>query len=283
MRIADLQPRGRGALGSVVTLVATVFIIPHLDTITGLLALTLPLVAAGAWIAAGSPRTNYIGLQFVFAFGLSQLGHFGPSIDLTEIRDRMIGILVGVAVSIAVSAAVWPEREGDALKNMLGRLLRSVADLVRAGHNSRDAAGRRDAVDKARLRGWSLLMQNREMQARVGARTWLAVCPRLGHPGNHHGAGAGAGNPDRSRLASSPDAARRPEPAAADGRFVPGVARACCHPAGTDGGTLRRAGVADAGAAVGRRFPGPASPCGRCARGIARTAGRHRASRAHAG
>lgn len=155
------------ALGSVVTLVATVFIIPHLDTITGLLALTVPLVAAGAWIAAGSPRTNYIGLQFVFAFGLSQLGHFGPSIDLTEIRDRMIGILVGVAVSIAVSAAVWPEREGDALKSMLGRLLRSVADLVRAGHHSRDAAGRRDAVDKARLRGWSLLMQNREMQARV--------------------------------------------------------------------------------------------------------------------
>ncbi|RDK11438.1 FUSC family protein [Cupriavidus lacunae] len=155
------------ALGSVVTLAATVIIIPHLDTITGLLALTLPIIAAGAWVAAGSPRTNYIGLQFVFAFGLSQLGQFGPSIDLTEIRDRMIGILVGVAVSIAVSAAIWPEREGDALKDMLGRLVRSVADLVRAAHDSRDAAARRDAVDKARLRGWSLLTQNREMQARV--------------------------------------------------------------------------------------------------------------------
>ncbi|MEM5430267.1 FUSC family protein [Cupriavidus oxalaticus] len=149
------------ALGSIVTLLATVFIIPHLDTIAGLLLLTLPIVAAGAWVASGSPRSNYIGLQFIFAFGLSQLGHFGPSIDLTEIRDRMIGILVGVVVSLAVSAAIWPEREGGALKTMLGRLLRGVADLVRADGD------RRAPFDKARLRGWSLLMQNREMQARV--------------------------------------------------------------------------------------------------------------------
>ncbi|MGF6959720.1 FUSC family protein [Paraburkholderia youngii] len=161
------------ALGSVVALAAAVFIMPHLDTITGLLAITLPVVAIGAWIAAGSPRSNYIGVQFVFAFALSQLGRFGPTTDLTEIRDRMIGILIGVGVSIAISTALWPEREGDALKRLLARLLRSVAELARAGH---DAPGtpdaselrtRRDAIDNARLRGWSLLAQNREMQARV--------------------------------------------------------------------------------------------------------------------
>jgi len=155
------------ALGSVVALVATVFIVPHLDTITGLLALTLPTVAVGAWIAAGSARSNYIGVQFVFAFGLSQLGHFGPTTDVTEIRDRMIGILIGFAVSIAIAVAIWPEREGDALMAMLARLLRSVADLARAGGNDDDSVAKQDAIDKARLQGWSLLMQNREMQARV--------------------------------------------------------------------------------------------------------------------
>ncbi|MBB1635614.1 FUSC family protein [Cupriavidus sp. UME77] len=121
------------ALGSVVALVAAIFIIPHLDSIAGLLVLTLPIVAVGAWIAAGSPRTNYIGVQFVFAYALSQLGHFAPTTDLTEIRDRMIGILVGAVVSIAVSTWIWPERESDALKQMLARLLRSVAGLARAG------------------------------------------------------------------------------------------------------------------------------------------------------
>jgi multidrug resistance protein MdtO len=155
------------ALGSVVALVAAVFIIPHLDSIAGLLVLTLPIVAVGAWIAAGSPRTNYIGVQFVFAYALSQLGHFAPTTDLTEIRDRMIGILVGAVVSIAVSTWIWPEREGDALKRMLARLLRSVAGVARAGSDKLDTDARGAAVDKARLQGWSLLMQNREMQARV--------------------------------------------------------------------------------------------------------------------
>lgn len=151
------------ALGSIVALFAAVFITPHVDTIAGLLLFTLPIVAASAWIAAGSPRTNYIGMQFVFSYALSQLGHFSPVTDLTALRDRMIGILIGAAVSIAIFAWLWPEREGDALKQMLARLLRSVAGLVRAGSETADSA----SLDKARVQGWSLLMQNREMQARV--------------------------------------------------------------------------------------------------------------------
>ncbi|MDF9903570.1 UNVERIFIED_ORG: multidrug resistance protein MdtO [Pseudomonas reinekei] len=154
------------ALGSLVALGATVFIIPHLDSITGLLLLTLPIVAAGAWIAAGSARTNYIGVQFVFAYSLAQLGQFGPSTELTEIRDRMIGILIGVAVSLFVSAAIWPEREGQTLQAMLGRLLRSIAQLARVGAGN-ETATQGAAIDGARLQSWSLLMQNREMQARV--------------------------------------------------------------------------------------------------------------------
>lgn len=155
------------ALGSLVALGATVFIIPRLDSITGLLLLTLPIVTIGAWIAAGSARTNYIGMQFVFAYALSQLAHFGPSTDLTEIRDRMIGILIGVAVFLSVSTLIWPEREGDTLKVMLGRLLRSIAGLARAGRDIAEPDARSAAIDRARLQGWSLLMQNREMQARV--------------------------------------------------------------------------------------------------------------------
>lgn len=155
------------ALGSIISVLATVFVIPHLDSIVGLLALTLPIVAVGAWIAAGSPRTNYVGVQLVFAYALALLGHFGPTTDLTEIRDRMIGILIGVAVSTVVSIALWPEREGKALRTTLARLLRSIAGLTRAGQALTDPGRKRLAVDKARLQGWSLLNQNRELQARV--------------------------------------------------------------------------------------------------------------------
>jgi Predicted membrane protein len=155
------------ALGSVASVIATVFIIPHLDSLVGLLGLTLPVIAFGAWIAAGSARTNYIGVQVMFAFALALLGHFGPTTDLTEIRDRMLGILIGVAVSLFVSTMLWPEREGDRLKIMLGHLLRTIATLVKAGDEQSSEGEKRAAIDKARLQGWSLLSQNRELQARV--------------------------------------------------------------------------------------------------------------------
>ncbi|HET6554200.1 MAG TPA: FUSC family protein [Dyella sp.] len=154
-------------IGSIVALLATIFVFPYIDSITGLLLLTMPIVAISAWIAAGSPRTNYIGIQIIFAYALARLGQFGPTIDLTEIRDRMIGILIGAAVFMVVSTLLWPEREGDALKTMLARLLRSVANLARAGKGMGDIDERSDAINKARLQGWSMLTQNREMQARV--------------------------------------------------------------------------------------------------------------------
>ena len=154
-------------LGSIVALLATVFVTPHLESITGLLLLTLPILAAGAWISAGSARSNYIGVQFVFAFALAQLGHFGPYSDIAEIRDRIVGILIGAAAFTFISALLWPEREGTTLRVMKGRLLRAVANLARAGRGIEDPAKRHSAIDHARLQGWSLLAQNRDVHARV--------------------------------------------------------------------------------------------------------------------
>ncbi|MFI4941153.1 MAG: hypothetical protein ACHP7O_12535, partial [Burkholderiales bacterium] len=47
------------------------------------------------------------------------------------------------------------------------RLLRSIAGLARAGRDTENEAVKRREVDQARLRSWTLLAQNREMQARV--------------------------------------------------------------------------------------------------------------------
>lgn len=145
-------------LGSLAALVATVFVVPHLDSIVGLLAMSLPIIAVGAWIAVGSPRSNYIGVQMMFAFALAQLGGFGPVTDLTEIRDRLVGILLGLAVSVTVYTLVWPEREGQALKSALSRLRKAVAACAHADHHELGAA---------RLQAWALLNQCRELHARV--------------------------------------------------------------------------------------------------------------------
>ncbi|BCL74913.1 multidrug transporter subunit MdtO [Jeongeupia sp. HS-3] len=162
-------------VGSLLTLLATVFVIPYIDSITGLLMLSLPIIALGSWVAAGSPRSNYAGLQIVFAFALALLEGFGPVTDLTEIRDRLIGILVGILVSYVVYTFIWPEREGDALRALLGKLLRSIAALAVAGRDAASVNASRLDIAKARTQGWSLLASTREMQSRIAAEPGVQV------------------------------------------------------------------------------------------------------------
>lgn len=98
-------------IGSALALLVTVFFIPYVDDVTWFILVTLAVLLPAAWIAVGSPRSNYAGVQIAFAYTLALLGASGPSVNLTEIRDRLIGILVGVAVSTAVHTLLWPERE----------------------------------------------------------------------------------------------------------------------------------------------------------------------------
>lgn len=122
-----------GALaGSALALFMVVFVIARLESIVGLLLMTLPIVALGAWIAAGSERIGYAGIQLIFTFSLALLEQFGPTTNLTEIRDRMVGILLGVGVSTFVQMSFWREGEGDVLRQKLAALLHAIGTLLRA-------------------------------------------------------------------------------------------------------------------------------------------------------
>ena len=119
-------------IGSALALFMVVFVIPRLDDIVGLLLMTLPVVALAAWISAGSERIGYAGIQLMFTFSLALLEEFGPTTNLTEIRDRMVGILLGVGVATFVQMAFWREGEGDVLRRKLSSMLRAVAALLHA-------------------------------------------------------------------------------------------------------------------------------------------------------
>ncbi|PMS33973.1 multidrug resistance protein MdtO [Trinickia symbiotica] len=122
---------GGAALGSVVALVMVVWVVPRIDGIVGLLMMSLPVIALGAWVSAGSERISYAGTQLMFTFALALLDQFGPTTNLSEIRDRMVGILLGVAISVVVHASLWPEAEGEALRQCVARLLRGIAARLR--------------------------------------------------------------------------------------------------------------------------------------------------------
>jgi len=155
-----------GALaGSALALFMVVFIEPHLDSIFGLLMMTLPVIAVGAWAAAGSERIGYAGVQIVFTFSLALLGRFGPTSDLTEIRDRMAGILLGVAVATLIQLAFWREAEGDALRRKLTGMLRAIAKMLQPA-DAGTTPGHLDA-SRQQLQAWAVLSDCEDTLARV--------------------------------------------------------------------------------------------------------------------
>lgn len=116
--------------GSAIALFSTVFILPHVDGITGLLLMAAPVLALSGWITAGSERISYAGIQILFAWSLAMLAHFGPSPDIPEIRDRMMGILLGIVVATPIYTLLWPETEGRTLRQSLAGLCVYFSDRI---------------------------------------------------------------------------------------------------------------------------------------------------------
>jgi multidrug resistance protein MdtO len=128
-----LRIAGAG-IGSVLALFMMVFVIPHIDTVVGVLMMTLPVVALATWMMAGSERISYAGFQILVTFGLALLDNFSPAINLTEVRDRIIGVLLGFGVSTLIQASIWPEGEGDNLRRSLADLLQAIGKLLQPIH-----------------------------------------------------------------------------------------------------------------------------------------------------
>jgi multidrug resistance protein MdtO len=157
---------GGAAVGSALALFMVVFVVPHFDDIVSLLLMALPVIALGAWISAGSERIGYAGLQVMLTFSLALLGQFGPSSNLTEIRDRMVGILLGVGVATFVQMSFWREGEGDLLRQKLATMLRAIAAQLRppqAGVDERDEL----AYAQRQLQAWAVLADCEATLSRV--------------------------------------------------------------------------------------------------------------------
>jgi multidrug resistance protein MdtO len=86
-----------------------------------------------AWIASGSERIAYAGLQVSLAFYLVVLQGYGPTIDMYTARDRTIGILFGNIVILVIFTTIWPVSVADVVRTSLARALEQLAVLVGLG------------------------------------------------------------------------------------------------------------------------------------------------------
>src|SRR5437899_1581863 len=106
-------------IGGALALFSIVFLMPHMETIASLVVLVACAAAIAGWVATGSERISYAGLQIAFAFFYSVFQGYAPDTDLDNVRNRVVGILFGLVVTGFVFQYIWPERaaERHAAKN----------------------------------------------------------------------------------------------------------------------------------------------------------------------
>jgi uncharacterized membrane protein YccC len=97
-------------IGGALALFSILFLMPHMETIASLVLLVACVAAIAGWVATGSERVSYAGLQVAFAFFYSIFQGYAPDTDLDNVRNRVVGILFGLVVTGLVFHYVWPER-----------------------------------------------------------------------------------------------------------------------------------------------------------------------------
>jgi multidrug resistance protein MdtO len=135
---------------------SVVFLFPHMDSITSLLALVCAVSFMATWMAR-APHFSYIGMQSAFSFFLIALGTFSAPVNMTPARDRLVGIGLALVVVWVVFLEINPARTVTEMRSALGRVLAGEAAFLTtpAGTsvNSRRAVARlresitRDLVD----------------------------------------------------------------------------------------------------------------------------------------
>ena len=138
-------------VGGLLGFLSIMYLVPRMESVVSLVLLTSAVTALAGWVATGSERIAYGGLQIALAFYLCIFQGFAPGTNFDTIRDRLVGIILGILVSSAVFRFVWPERSGDSLRAILARALHNLAKLalVPTAVMSQDAA----VQEAAGLRG----------------------------------------------------------------------------------------------------------------------------------
>jgi multidrug resistance protein MdtO len=120
-------------IGAGLGLGAILLLMPYMTDLGDLFLLLAPVTLLSAWVAYGSERISYAGLQIGLAFYLVVLQGYGPTIDMYTARDRTIGILFGNIVVFVIFTTIWPVSVANVVRTNLANALEQLAALVGLG------------------------------------------------------------------------------------------------------------------------------------------------------
>jgi multidrug resistance protein MdtO len=121
---------GGCCIGGLLGFLSIMYLVPHMESIVSLILLAAGGAALAGWVASGSERVSYAGLQIALAFFMCIFQGFAPDTDFDTIRDRLAGIVLGILVSTAVFRYLWPEHALERLRAVLAKVLRHIASLL---------------------------------------------------------------------------------------------------------------------------------------------------------
>ena len=138
-------------IGAGLGLGAILLLMPDMTDLGDLLLLLAPVTLLAAWVASGSERISYAGLQISLAFYLVVLQGYGPTIDMYTARDRTIGILFGNVVVFVIFTTIWPVSVANVVRTNLANASEQLAALVGlgAGTHGEVSQAARSAADMA--------------------------------------------------------------------------------------------------------------------------------------
>jgi multidrug resistance protein MdtO len=123
---------GGALIGGAAALLSIVYVLPQMTDIGQLALLIAAMSAVSAWVTTSSERLSYLGVQMGFAFFLGVLHDYGPTMELTTARDRIVGILLGNVLMTIVFSTMWPISALDRARQLLAQALAALGELVRS-------------------------------------------------------------------------------------------------------------------------------------------------------
>jgi multidrug resistance protein MdtO len=122
---------GGALIGGAAALLSIVYVLPQMTDIGQLALLIAAMSAVSAWVTTSSERLSYLGVQMGFAFFLGVLHDYGPTMELTTARDRIVGILLGNVLMTVVFSTMWPVSALDRARQLLAQALGALGELIR--------------------------------------------------------------------------------------------------------------------------------------------------------
>ena len=116
--------------GFIFGLGSQIFILPYIDSITGLTMVFAVVTAISAYVATSSTRLSYVGLQMAFAFYLINVTDFSISTDLTIGRDRAVGVLLGITMMWVVFERLNPTSAAGQMVKAFAESARLIARIA---------------------------------------------------------------------------------------------------------------------------------------------------------